>query len=228
MATAEGSPAIDLDAVPVDGVSIPQALSFLLGPNAAALRSSFLVLEAASAADILLRRAARRAFRSALSQFSFLIPPTVPAPLPSGPAGRTPTVALVEPNEAVDAAFPELSEAEELYAKALIDLAGENLGNEAAGLLDDPNPTAFWQLAARAGRSGSLIPPQFAGVNTMMQFVAVPSGASDDDDDDSRVEGLIAALGGLSQEEEEVLQGCGREVADRVLARLAERVRPLL
>ena len=145
VAKQEGAVFIDLDAVPEEGLSLEQGLTFVLSPQAASLRV-LLGTEATTAADLLLRQALRKsiptlAARASLPQLPFLPPPPnpleVPAPFllpsPGSPGGVR--AAFLAPGDVLEALAPKLSREEEIYALSLTDLSRSTLGREVAELV---------------------------------------------------------------------------------------------
>ena len=239
--------AIDLDSVPDDAASLRSSIRFLLGPDAKALRDSFIVPETARAADILLRRAVRRAFRNFVSQSPLPSPPAVLAPLPSGQDGKSPAFALIEPNKLVNIGFPELEEGEDVYAKSLLDLVKQSLGDEAYMALEDPQPSSVGRFLYRVAVSGSLPGLQSIQAHDVANFVSalprmlapVPGNArtkllggaeraGSTDKRQGKVEELVQALSELSASEDEALRSAGQQVVDRLQVLAASRVKPLL
>mmetsp|Transcript_2976 Transcript_2976/g.5815 ORF Transcript_2976/g.5815 Transcript_2976/m.5815 type:complete len:874 (-) Transcript_2976:290-2911(-) len=148
VAKQDGAVFVDLDAVPESGISLSQALSFLLSPSAGSIRK-LLADEAFTAADLLLRQAMRKsvpAIASALPQ-----PPRVPLPfippppdpmqlqfplfLPPQSGGSFVPPRLTTASELLDIIAPRLTREEELYAISLVDLARTSLGEDAASLI---------------------------------------------------------------------------------------------
>ena len=116
VAKQEGAAFVDLDAVPEEGLSLPQGLSFVLSPEAASLRV-LLGAEATTAADLLLRQALRKsiptlAARASLPQLPFLPPPPnpleVPAPflLPSPESPGGVRAVFLPPGDVLEARLP--------------------------------------------------------------------------------------------------------------------------
>ena len=176
VAKQEGQAFVDLDAVPEDGVSAAEALSYVLSPGAASLRT-LLAAEAETAADLLLRQALRKSvplIAAAVPQ-----PPTLPffpplpepldLPLPLLLPSASPTAVLTSPDgvgalpstllssspllttgqELLDAVAPSLTREEELYAISLTDLARSSFGDDAADLISG-NLAQEPRAAARA------------------------------------------------------------------------------
>jgi aarF domain-containing kinase len=145
VARQEGAAFVDLDAVPADGISVTDAIAFVLSPQAASLRA-LLETEAITAADLLLRQALRKsvvAAAAALPQpptLPFLPAPpnpwTLPAPFVIPPSGGRPARPLiVSTEELVENLAPKLTREEELYAISLTDLVKSTLGPDAAAVV---------------------------------------------------------------------------------------------
>ena len=145
VARQEGAAFVDLDAVPADGISVTDAIAFVLSPQAASLRA-LLETEAITAADLLLRQALRKsvvAAAAALPQpptLPFLPAPpnplTLPAPFVIPPSGGRPARPLiVSTEELVENLAPKLTREEELYAISLTDLVKSTLGPDVAAVV---------------------------------------------------------------------------------------------
>ena len=145
-AKQEGAVFVDLDAVPEDGISLEQGLSFVLSEKGSSLRN-LLGEEATTAADLLLRQALRKAVPAAFNALPrpptlpFLPPPpdplTLPAPflLPDAAAPGGVRPALLPPQDVLEALAPKLTREEEIYALSLTDLAKQTLGAEVGELV---------------------------------------------------------------------------------------------
>ena len=89
VARQEGAAFVDLDAVPADGISVTDAIAFVLSPQAASLRA-LLETEAITAADLLLRQALRKSVVAAAAALPQ--PPTLPfLPAPPNPDAAHPS-----------------------------------------------------------------------------------------------------------------------------------------
>jgi len=162
VAKQEGQAFVDLDAVPEDGVSAAEALSYVLSPGAASLRT-LLAAEAETAADLLLRQALRKSVplvAAAIPQpptLPFLPPPPEPLGLPlplllpsegassvlssSDGLGSLPSSLIAgrplitTGQQLLDTLAPKLTREEELYAISLVDLARSSFGEQTADLV---------------------------------------------------------------------------------------------
>ena len=188
VARQEGAAFVDLDAVPADGISVTDAIAFVLSPQAASLRA-LLETEAITAADLLLRQALRKsvvAAAAALPQpptLPFLPAPpnplTLPAPFVIPPSGGRPARPLiVSTEELVENLAPKLTREEELYAISLTDLVKSTLGPDAAAVVSGElvtSPLSALRLllaalaaapagdaAAAAPAGGASVPPAVA------------------------------------------------------------------
>lgn len=247
--------AIDLDSVPDDAASLSSSIKFVLSRDAQALRETFLIPEAAKAADLLLRRSARRAFRNLTAQSPLPLPPAVLVPLPSGEDGKTPTFALVDPQKLVNFAFPELDESEDIYAKSLLDLVKSSVGEEAYIALDDPQPQSLGRVLYRIATSGSIpglrssqardvatlvssIPQALSGAlplggrrsvtETAPAFATAGEAAAHDALRTGGIEELAWTIRDLDDQEETALRSSGQQVLEHLQALAGSRVKPLL
>jgi len=239
VARTQGGAFIDLDSMPEEGVSLSEALRFLLSPRTRSLRA-LLTEELDAAADVLLRQALRKSFGTvfnSIPQPPFLggllpRPETIPGPLLIPTAAGTPAPALASPQAALDALAPKLSRDEELYAISLADLAKGALGPDAATLVAGDaliDPPAVGRVLQQVLRTGQL-PEQFPAALSapLAQLLAVFSGAAPaaaPGGEEMQLDELAGAVAGLSAEERALLDDAGSELAarawDRALARLA-------
>jgi len=163
VSTKEGAAFVDIDAVPEDGLSPTDGLSFLLSDSAESLRN-LLGKEADGAIDVVFRRIARKGFEGLMIALAPPRPPSIPIfgdifprlpssllpkiddiPLPfllpeigssfSTASPSTPSIAFMTLREFADVIAPSLTRDEEIYAKGLEDAAGEFYGENAAELV---------------------------------------------------------------------------------------------
>jgi hypothetical protein len=233
VARTAGGAFVDFDTVPEEGVGLPQALSYLLSPGARSLRQ-ILVTEAVTAADVLLRQAARKAaatFFNALPRPPFFAgllprPETLPALFLLPTAAGRPAPALVEPERLLEAAAPRLTRDEELYAIALADLASGALGPDASTLLSgdavlDPRAAARVMLAVVSSGSApglSALPPQAQAVALSAaaalagQPVPARGGGRGGEASEGAVAEVLETVGNLTAAERATLDATVRQV----------------
>lgn len=152
---------VDFDSVPEDGISLGDAIKFIVSPGASSLRK-ILVEEAITAGDILTRQAARKAFKTIIASIPrpplfgrFLPKPeklAIPFFIPSLSSTSTlfssgeqlanelrtaqyVPVLLTSP-EFVDGVMPGLSREEEFYAISLADVAQQTFGSDLANIVN--------------------------------------------------------------------------------------------
>ena len=217
---------VDPDAVDLERLDLKAQLKFLLSPEGEALRQGFLEDEALEAADLLARQALRRVANSVVDALPRL--PSFPLPLPPLPfapptpplpvlvptaTGYAPT--LVDPAEFLDLAAPPLSTEEEVYARGVSDLVLGAVGGE-AGFQEQVGRLvpALVESLAGGGAAGP------AGPGTSL--AAVPAGEG------NPLEEILNAVRGLEEAERGELLAAGTRVFDRLQARLAERLKPLV
>jgi aarF domain-containing kinase len=249
VANTEGSAFVDFDSVPEDGVSLAAALQYVLSPQAASLRG-ILEQEALTAADLLLRQAARKAFQRASASlpsnpFAFLpLPPLTELPLPlllptslAGEGDQVPTLVPVLASAAslLEAAAPKLSREEEVYALTLKDLvkglAGDDVAAVAAGdALQEPETLGRLVLAALAsGRAPGLDNPQLKELAQSLRGQLLPAEATaTSGESEKALAEVTAAVAGLSQAEAETLSSLGSNLVTALAERLVRRLHPLL
>ena len=247
VARTKGGAFVDFDTIPEESVPLPQALSYLLSPAARSLRQ-VLITEAVTAADILLRQAARKAFAAVVNLvprpplFVGLLPSpeTLPAPflLPS-PAGR-PVPVIVPPSRLLDAAAPKLTREEEVYGISLIELVSGSLGRDAAtvmagdALLEPRAVARLLYTILSTGRAPALdaVPPQLrsGGLELLAALAGQRVGVSlggGGGAGGAAAEEVMDAIEGLTVEERETLEAAGGEVASALWQTLLDRLAPL-
>ena len=113
----ESNAFIDLDTPPEQGAELDQIIKFLISEQASSIKNA-LIDESIEAGDLVLREGVRRTFIN-VKQRSVLKPPLgLPGPslnLPLPPV-LVPGKGLMQPNELVDVAFPQLELKDEIYA----------------------------------------------------------------------------------------------------------------
>ncbi|DBB04853.1 TPA: hypothetical protein ACH3X3_010141 [Trebouxia sp. C0006] len=135
---------IDFDAVPEDGASIQDTISFLLAPEARQLRP-LLVKELVTGLDYYTRDRLQRAYNSLPSlapRIPFLGPLPLP-PLPSPPV-FVPGLGFQPAEQLLQKLAPPLSQTEEVYLQSLLEVASGLLGLRPADL--EPNLSTTLQL----------------------------------------------------------------------------------
>eukprot|EP00968_Pinguiococcus_pyrenoidosus_P000881 scaffold48_cov311-Pinguiococcus_pyrenoidosus.AAC.76 len=211
---------VDLEAIPEDGVTSGDAVRYLLGRNATSLRN-ILRPEVENAFDLLSRQALRKTYTAAQtltpgplrSLFRAVVDPQdIPVPVPV-PLDTGYTVQLLTPKQILEIAAPKLSREEELYAIALIDLAKETFGEDAAKLLAgdgalDPISSARFIVntlssALGTGRNPSGPIPAFASTDN-----AGSSGPN------SNLVDAIGALTNLNDDETQELRTLAGQLFD--------------
>ncbi|KAL3161508.1 hypothetical protein ABBQ32_010382 [Trebouxia sp. C0010 RCD-2024] len=136
---------IDFDAVPQDGASIQDTISFLLSSEARQLRP-LLVKELVTGLDYYTRDRLQRAYNSLPSlapRIPFLGPLPLP-PLPSPPV-YVPGLGLQPVERVLQQLAPPLSQTEEIYLQSLLEVASGLLGLKPADL-ESPNPVSALQF----------------------------------------------------------------------------------
>eukprot|EP00793_Prasinoderma_coloniale_P001506 PRCOL_00003310-RA len=240
---------VDLETVPEEGVSLSEALEYALSPQAASLRT-LLEDEAAIAADLLARQAARRAFGRAVSALPSPPLPFLPRPedvplpvlLPTRSTGGNdgaadgnapaPVPALLAPTKLLDALAPPPSREEELYALSLLDLAEVSLGSRAATLLSgdaltDPREVGSTLLRALAlAGTNSNAGDDGAGVPPQVIEVAQSLAELLAPDTESATSGGARA-GGVALSSQHSEGASGSDGADENVRELAHTLREL-
>ncbi|KAL3161747.1 hypothetical protein ABBQ38_008842 [Trebouxia sp. C0009 RCD-2024] len=136
---------IDFDAVPQDGASIQDTVSFLLSSEARQLRP-LLVKELVTGLDYYTRDRLQRAYNSLPSlapRIPFLGPLPLP-PLPSPPV-YVPGLGLQPVELMLQKLAPRLSQTEEVYLQSLLEVTSGLLGLKPADL-ESPNPVSALQF----------------------------------------------------------------------------------
>eukprot|EP00240_Pyramimonas_obovata_P003426 CAMPEP_0118949866 /NCGR_PEP_ID=MMETSP1169-20130426/50374_1 /TAXON_ID=36882 /ORGANISM="Pyramimonas obovata, Strain CCMP722" /LENGTH=850 /DNA_ID=CAMNT_0006896579 /DNA_START=76 /DNA_END=2624 /DNA_ORIENTATION=+ len=224
---------VDFDSVPEDGISVKEAVRYLLSPQAASLRD-LLEGEAITAADILLRQATRKLYSRYTASLptnpfaSFLPLPAlneIPGPvlLPTGDPtkGGSLVPVIASPEQLVEAAAPKLTRDEELYALSLKDLAKATAGEDVASVVSGDvvaEPQAVARLALAALASGSapgLDNAALKGLASQLREQLLPADAEERADAEASLQELVTFLTqDLSAEETATLN----EFADRIVA----------
>jgi len=136
---------IDFDAVPDDGASVAEVVSFLLSDEARELRP-LLVSQLTTGCDLLLRDRLRRAYAllptlaPRLPFVGALLPPPPPPPI------FLPGLGLVSADKALELLAPPLNRNEEVYLASLTELIAGLMGVPASDL-DTPDITRLLRLA---------------------------------------------------------------------------------
>lgn len=140
VARQSGGAFVDFDSIPEGAVDLTTSVKFLLSKKALSLRE-VLIEEAASAVDILMRQAARKAFSQITTRLP--VPPffgrflprpeNIRAPffIPSAGGGAPFTPVFMTPAEMLEIAAPRLTRDEEFFAISLSDAATQTLGADA-------------------------------------------------------------------------------------------------
>jgi len=237
---------VDFDTMPEDGVSLQQALSYLLSPKASSLRN-LLQGEIVTAADLLVRQAARKAYSRAVASLpsnplSFLplpSPAEIPIPLliPTGLPGRADTTLvpiLASPQQVIEQMAPKLNRDEELYALSLKDLvkglAGDDVASVVSGdALAEPETLARLVLALLAsGRAPGLENPNVSQLATQLRSQLLPADASNADQNEASFQELLSTIDGLSDSEKTVLSHFGDSLVETIVSKSVSRLAPLL
>ncbi|GAB4820938.1 hypothetical protein N2152v2_007984 [Parachlorella kessleri] len=143
----ETSGFIDFDAVPEQGASVQELLSFLLSPEARDLRP-VLLAELTNALDLFLRDRLRRAAAGAAGFAPRLPLLGLALPAPPAPPVPVPGRGLLPARQVVEALAPPLSQPEEVYLQSLLELAAGLLGVQPREL-ESPSPALLAQLLLR-------------------------------------------------------------------------------
>ena len=219
---------VDPDAIDLEALDLTRQLKFLLSPEGEALRQGFLEDEALEAADLLARQALRRVANSVVDALPRL--PSFPLPLPPLPfapptpplpvlvptaTGYAPT--LVDPAKFLDLAAPPLSTEEEVYARGVSDLVLGAVGGE-AGFQEQVGRLVPALIGSLAGGGA----PGPAGPGTSL--ATVPAGSPEG----NPLEEILNAVQGLEEAERGELLAAGTRIFDRLQARLADRLKPLV
>lgn len=157
---ADSGAFIDFDTVPEDGISLAQALRFLLSDGARSLRERFLEPELVNGVDLLSRQVARRAFRSL--QNAAPRPPAFLSFLPPPPQPLVPVLVPPPPSAAAAAAPPQ---AEESRASSGASGSGSGRGR-------DTTAARAASLASAAASQLRGARPVFVPAETALEAVA--------------------------------------------------------
>eukprot|EP00873_Tetraselmis_striata_P029871 jgi/Tetstr1/450135/TSEL_037177.t1 len=184
---------VDFDTVPTDGVSLGDALAYILTPGGASLRN-LITDEAFNVADLVLRQAARKSFTRIINSLpqppTFLpfLPKPGDAPIPvllPTPSGQ-PVPVVAEPNKLLEALAPKLDREEELYVISLTDLAARTLGDDSAKILSgdailEPQSTArlLLRVLATGQAPGANTPEAAQAARNLRQALGLDSEGED-------------------------------------------------
>ena len=249
VATQEGAAFVDLDGIPEDGITLKDGLKYLLSDNAASLQS-LLEKEMDNVVDVAGRQVIRRAVSEAIIALTpprppslpfvgDLLPPTpaldeIPLPilLPSvGVDGQNrPSVGILTLREFIDAAFPKLTQDEELFGIGLADGAREFFGDEVGDLIKGEKVLSaqtvdFVLKALRSGALGrsDLISPEAA--QPVLDFVQNAVNVLRRGNGDSSVESEFTdALDSLSEQERARFDEITNQLTQRALQRTVARL----
>jgi hypothetical protein len=246
--TKEGAAFVDLDAVPEDGISFKEGVSFLLSDGAESLRN-LLEKEVDSIVDILSRQIVRQGMSEAVVALTPPRPPAIPflgdilppspkldeIPLPlllPGAEGiRTPRVAVVTLKDLTDAVAPKLSQDDELFALGLADAAteffGEGIGAFVRGESVFSTKTADILLAGlRSGLLGKtdVLSPQ-AVQSVIESSSSILSLVRGSNSETTQLEkDFTEAIESLDTTEKERLDYIINELTQRAITRALERL----
>jgi len=246
--TKEGAAFVDLDGVPEDGIGFGEGFKFLLSNKAESLRN-LLEKEVDSIIDILSRQIFRKGTSEAVVALTPPRPPALPflgnilpdppkldeIPLPLLLPATTnydrPSLAVMTLKEFTDIAAPKLSQDEELFALGIADAASEFFGEEFGGFVRGESvlSTQSSEIVLAGLRSGAIggadvlgpegIQAVIDGASNVLSLIRSNSGRSTQIEKE-----LTEAINGLDDEEKARFDDIMKQITERALARVLERL----
>lgn len=216
---------VDLDALPDEEASFAETLRFALGEETESIRG-ILLDEIESAADVLLRQAARKAQTGVFNVplLGSFLSSTASLSLPIlVPTANGPRLIVANSQKVLDTLAPKLTRDEELFALSLVDIVKEVAGDDAAVVLSGDSilePTAaarFLFAAAASGADGAGNATASQAAESILQSLGGEKLGAD----------LGSAWSQLSPAEQATGSEAGTKLLEGLQARLSKRLESL-